>query len=96
MPTCQPPCILMERERDGEASENGDEVVEDVEGTRLLDLQSARRHAVLDARELLAHAIHGGQQTPPDCVVVVNAEGRELLTVFTTEVLPASLRKQLR
>jgi uncharacterized protein DUF6894 len=74
----------------------GDVIVEDPEGSHLPDVEAAREYAVLAARELLAHAIHAGRQTTPDCVVVIDAEGRELLTVSTTEVLPESLRKLLR
>ena len=73
----------------------GDVIVEDPEGSELANLQAARQYAVSAARELLAHAIREGRETP-DCVLVIDAEGRELFTVLTREVLPASLRTLLR
>ena len=76
--------------------QTGDRVVEDEEGAHHPDLQAARAYAVMAARELLAAAIRYGEETPPDCVIVIDKEGRELLTVFTTEVLPDSIRKRLR
>jgi hypothetical protein len=48
------------------------------------------------ARELLAAAIRWGEEIPPDRVIVIDEEKRELLTVFTTEVLPDPIRKRLR
>ena len=71
----------------------GEEIVEDIEGSHLPDLHAARQYALSAARELLAHAIHRGRDAPPDCVIVIDGDGQELLTVFTTEVLPASLKK---
>jgi hypothetical protein len=50
----------------------------------------------LAARELLAAAIRWGEEIPPDGVIVIDEEKRELLTVFTTEVLPDPIRKRLR
>lgn len=74
----------------------GDDIIEDLEGSQLADLPAARLYAVSAARELLAHAIHSGRQTTPDCVLVIDADGRELFSVFMTDVLPESIRKLLR
>jgi hypothetical protein len=73
----------------------GDVVVEDEEGAFHPDLRAARTYAVMAARELLAAAIRYGEDIAPDCVIVVDEQGREVLTVFLTEVLPNSIRKRL-
>jgi hypothetical protein len=73
----------------------GDRIVEDEEGAHHPDLDAARGYAVMAARELLAAAIRYGEEIPPDCVIVVDEENREVLTVFLTEVLPSSIRKRL-
>ena len=76
--------------------QTGDHVVEDEEGSPHPDLQAARAYAVMAARELLAAVIRWGEEIPPDRVIVIDEEERELLTVFTTEVLPDPIRKRLR
>jgi hypothetical protein len=68
---------------------------ENSEGSELPDLDAARVYAVQCARGLLAHAIKW-EHSVPDRVFVVDGDGRELLTVFVTEVLPLSLKKKLR
>ena len=75
--------------------QTGEDTVEDAEGSHLADLQAARHCALSAARGLLAHAIHRGRETAPACVVVVDAEGQELLRVYMAEVLPQSLRQRL-
>jgi uncharacterized protein DUF6894 len=73
----------------------GNDVAEDPEGSELPDLITAREYAVASARELLANAIKFN--TPaPDRIFIEGEDGTELLTVFITEVLPASLRKKFR
>ena len=76
--------------------QSGDSVTEDPDGTELPDLQMARQYAVFAAKELLAHALMWGRKEPPDRVFVLDEEGRELLTVFMTDVLPNSLKKHIR
>jgi hypothetical protein len=75
--------------------QTGASVVEDPEGSELPDLQTARLFAVESARELVAHAIKWNHSVP-DRVLVVDGNGRELLTVFTTEVIPDSLKEKFR
>jgi hypothetical protein len=75
--------------------QDGTNVTGDDEGSELPDLQAARQYALVAARELLSHAIRFGTSVP-DRVFIVGEEGHELLTVFITEALPASLRKRLQ
>jgi hypothetical protein len=75
--------------------QEGTKVTEDEEGSELPDLEAARQCALLGARELLSHAIRF--ETPlPDRLFIVGEDGDELLTVFITEVLPASILKKFR
>jgi hypothetical protein len=72
-----------------------DRTDEDPEGSVLSDIEAARKHAVMAAREFLAESVRFNRGSPPDAIVVVDQDGNELLTVFTFEVLPENLRKLL-
>jgi hypothetical protein len=54
---------------------------------------SARREAILSAREILAAAIRAGQANVPDAFVISDEGGRALDTVPLAEVLPEALKK---
>jgi hypothetical protein len=73
----------------------GNDVTEDPEGSELPDLITAREYAVACARELLANAIRFNASVP-DRIFIVSEDGAELLTVFISEVLPASLQRKFR
>jgi hypothetical protein len=73
--------------------QDGTKVAEDLDGSELPDLQAARQYAVKAARELLGHAIRF-DHSAPERIFIVDEDGDELLTVFITEVLPASLKKR--
>jgi len=69
-------------------------VVDDLEGVELTDRQVARECAFRGVQELLVQAIKQGTE-PPDRISVEDAEGREVLTVYTTEALPKSMRTKI-
>ena len=69
-------------------------VVDDLEGIEMANLQVARECAPRGVQELLIHAIKQGTE-PPDRISVEDAEGREVLTVYTTEALPKSMRTKI-
>jgi hypothetical protein len=75
--------------------QDGTNVIVDDEGSELPNLAAARRYALVAARELLGHAIRF-ETSVPERVFIVGEDGSELLTVFITEVLPASLRKRFK
>jgi hypothetical protein len=62
----------------------------------LSDLQAARSYAVVAARELLAESIKHHGRPSPDALVIVDHDGKELLTVFMIDVLPEKIRLLLR
>jgi hypothetical protein len=70
-------------------------ITEDEEGSELPDLEAARQYALRGAREILSHSIRF-ETSPPDRLFIVNEDGDELLTVFITDVLPASILKKFQ
>jgi hypothetical protein len=74
----------------------GERLTEDAEGATLPNLQAAQKYAQHAARELLAEAIRWGRRAPPDSIVVVDHQGREVLTAFIVDVLPEAIRKRIR
>ena len=70
----------------------GDQLAPDLEGTELPSRAAARKMAFESARELVADAIKAGRP-PPDAVIVTDEDGREIMTIPTSEVLPAPLKK---
>ena len=71
----------------------GDELTLDDQGIDLPDLSSARREAVLSARELLAEAIWSGNQKIPDAFVIADEVGQTLDIIPLAAVLPEQLKK---
>ena len=64
----------------------------DEEGSEFPNVAAARSEAVECVRELLVEAIRSSKDTTPDCVVVADADGRELAMVPIKEALPLHLR----
>jgi hypothetical protein len=74
----------------------GHSVVDDDEGSDLPDVEAARQYALRAARELLAESIRWHERPPPDCIVIMDGEGRDILTVLLIEVLPENIKAQIR
>jgi hypothetical protein len=74
----------------------GDRLIPDVEGLDRPDVSSARREAILSAREILAAAIRAGQANVPDAFVISDEAGRALDTVPLAEALPEALKRRDR
>jgi hypothetical protein len=74
----------------------GHGVVDDDEGSDFPDVESARHYALHAARELLAESIRWNVRPPPDCIVIMDGEGRDILTVLLVEVLPENIKAQIR
>jgi hypothetical protein len=62
------------------------EVLPDVEGEELSNVDVAREVAEKSAREALIEAVKTGD-TAPDCIQVTDSEGREVLTVILEDLL---------
>jgi hypothetical protein len=74
----------------------GGQLVEDLEGEELPDLDSAHKKALICARELLSEAIRSGAGSPADAFVVQDQDGEQRLFVPLTEALPPWLSGQAR
>src|SRR5437763_2023601 len=70
----------------------GDQLAPDLEGTELRSRAAARKMAFESARELMADAIKAGRR-PPDAVIVSGEDGRDIMTIPTSEVLAATPKK---
>jgi hypothetical protein len=73
--------------------ERGGQLIEDLEGEDLPDLDSAREKALIAARDLLAETIRSGTDVPADVIVIQDEEGRQRLFVPIIEALPPRLRR---
>jgi hypothetical protein len=71
-------------------------VVEDEEGSDLPDIETARQYALRAARELLAESIRWNGKPPPDCIAIIDSEGRQVMAVPLVEVLPENIKARLR
>jgi len=69
---------------------HGDELIEDVEGQELVDLDSARNEAAASAREILAERVKSGVPTDGVQVDVCNESGTVLATVPLLSTLKPS------
>ena len=67
-------------------SRTGDEILPDPEGEDLPTLAAAREVALETAREALIEAVKS-ENNAPDCIQVTDHEGREIMTVFLSELL---------
>jgi hypothetical protein len=74
----------------------GHSVVEDDEGSDFPDVEAARHYALRAARELLAESIKWNGRPPPDCIVVLDGGGREVVTVPLVEILPENIKARIR
>ena len=70
----------------------GDQLAPDLEGTELPSRAAARKMAFESARELIADAIKAGRR-PLDAVIVSGEDGRDIMTIPTSEVLAATPKK---
>jgi uncharacterized protein DUF6894 len=71
----------------------GEHIATDTEGTECADIGAAREQALSSAREILAAAIKAAKSGTPDCFIIADGSGRELMTVAFNEALPEGLRK---
>ena len=71
---------------------SGENIMSDDEGTECADVNAAREEALATARDVLADAIRSSKNETPDCFIIADANGRELMTVPFNEALPAHLR----
>jgi hypothetical protein len=69
----------------------GERVIPDPEGEECPSIVIARQEAMLSARESLLNAIRSGEE-PAECIQVIDDDGRVVLTVPLTDLLPKSLR----
>jgi uncharacterized protein DUF6894 len=72
--------------------QSGENIMPDDEGMECADAAAAREQALASARELLADAIKSSKDEAPDCFIIADANGRELMTVPFSEALPRHLR----
>jgi hypothetical protein len=70
----------------------GPNLARDLEGTELASPAAAREMAVESARELLADAVKTGRR-PPDAVIISTEDGRDIMTIPMSEVLPEPFNK---
>ena len=75
---------------------SGDALIEDIEGSELPNPEAARKQALWGAREMLADTIRGGDDLRVEAFVIVDEQGRQLVSVPVTEVLPPRIRKLIR
>jgi hypothetical protein len=68
-------------------------VLNDPEGMDLPDLDAARHEATRAAREMAAASVTAGSETSVDAILVTDAEGRVLATIFLSDMIPKRLRK---
>jgi hypothetical protein len=61
-------------------------ILEDVEGEELPNVAAAREVATASAREALLEAVKM-KDTPPDFIQVTDSQGREVMTVLTSDLL---------
>jgi hypothetical protein len=67
-------------------SQTEGKILEDVEGEELPDVAAAREVAIASAREALLEAVKM-KDTPPDHIQVTDCQGREVMTVLTSDLL---------
>jgi hypothetical protein len=60
----------------------------------LPDINAAKKEALAAAREMLAEAIKAAREDVPDCFIVADANGQEILSVAFNEALPEKLRSR--
>jgi hypothetical protein len=73
---------------------DGDQLIEDEEGSDLADATLVRAQALKGARELWAEAIRGGRDLQADAFLVTDEYGEQVMIVPFTEALPARLRRE--
>jgi hypothetical protein len=71
---------------------NDDLVAFDQEGVDAPDLEAARDLAIASARELIGEAVKHGGSTIPNAVIVSDENGKDLLTVSLSDIVPNALR----
>jgi hypothetical protein len=70
---------------------SGRDIATDDDGTELPDLTAARQEALASAREIVADAVKASKNEMPDCFVIADADGNELMNVRLDEALPRKL-----
>jgi hypothetical protein len=71
---------------------SGARLIKDEEGVDLPSPDHARAAALLSARELWADSIKAAKDLGADAFVIADEEGKQLMFVPVTEVLPKRLR----
>jgi hypothetical protein len=70
----------------------GDQVIVDLEGEMLPDIDAARKEAIASARETLSNSIRSGDD-PPDSIQVVDGDGKTVLTIALLDLMPRSMKR---
>ena len=70
---------------------SGGNIAKDDEGSELADLAAARKEALATAREIVADAVKSGKNGTPDCMIIADDHGSELMTVPMKDALPDEL-----
>jgi hypothetical protein len=73
--------------------QDGDKLIDDPEGTELPDIEHARVEALDAAREIVAAAIRFQQEVPGQAIVIIDANGKQVMVVPLAQVLPTNLRQ---
>jgi len=73
--------------------QTGNELVEDEEGSDLVDLTAARDEAIESARGMLAETIRWGGDWTDKAFVIADDQGRHLMSMPMTEAMPKGLRR---
>jgi hypothetical protein len=67
---------------------NGDMIAEDPEGQDFPSLYDAKNAALASAREVAAENLKSDAPHPVEAVIITDENGKELMTIPATEVLP--------
>lgn len=73
---------------------SGTNITTDEEGTECADVAAAREEALATARDVVADAVKASKNETPDCFIIADADGTELMTVAFSEALPQRLRER--
>ena len=72
------------------------DLIRDTSGVDLPNIESAWSLALRSARELVAEAVRFGRNTDFEAILVADAQGSPIIHVAAGDVVPTSLRHQIR
>ena len=73
-------------------SRRGGKIARDLEGQDLPGLEAAQAAATATVRELSADDIRHSKGLPLEAMVIVDENGKELMTIRAKDILPESLK----